>query len=285
MKPLFASLRRSPTFLNLLGVLALSIAVTAQTPLEFEVSSIKRNLGTTPGGDVRRLPDGTFIATNISIRNVLGSAWPTEDFEYRNLPDWAIRNRYDITVKPPAGASQDEIQAMWRALFRDRFKLQVHNETRDTPIYALVVARGDRRLGPQIKPSAQDCAALAAVPATPSPPRMTLPSEDQIMATCGSLFQQGRMIVGGALLSTFARTLSGGVVGRIVEDRTGLEGYYALTLTYSATARPGADVPADPGDAPSIFTALTEQLGLKLEPARKSLQTVVIDHIEPPTEN
>ena len=84
--------------------------------------------------------------------------------------------------------------------------------------------------------------------------------------------------------STFARSLSS-TVGRIVEDRTGLQGYYALTLTTAVTARPGADAAPDPGNAPSIFTALEEQLGLKLEPATKPLQTVVIDHIELPTEN
>ncbi len=103
------------------------------------------------------------------------------------------------------------------------------------------------------------------------------------MATCGSLFLQGRVFIGGTLLSTFARSLSSSV-GRIVEDRTGLKGYYALTLTTSS-ARPGPDAAPAPGDAPSIFIALEEQLGLKLEPATKPLQTVVIDHIEPPTEN
>ena len=88
---------------------------------------------------------------------------------------------------------------------------------------------------------------------------------------------------GRTLLSTFARSLSSSV-GRIVEDRTGLQGYYAITLTSAVPGRPNSDSPADP-DAPSLFTALEEQLGLKLEPARKPLQTVVIDHIEPPSEN
>lgn len=267
-------------------MLALGTALTAQNPLVFDVSSIKRNLGTTAGGDQRLLPDGTFSATNISIRNLLTLAWPTEDSEYRNLPDWAIRNGYDITVKPPAGASQAQIQEMWRAFFKDRFKLEAHNETRDAPIYALVVARADGRLGPQLKPSPHDCAALAAVAATkPSPPRRTTPpSEAEVMASCSSWFMPGRMMIGGTLLSTFARGLSSSV-GRIVEDRTGLDGYYAFTVTFSPTPRTGADVPPDPGAAPSLFTALEEQLGLKLEPARKPVQTVVIDHIEPPTAN
>ena len=76
------------------------------------------------------------------------------------------------------------------------------------------------------------------------------------MATCGSLFLPGRMIIGGMQISTFARSLSSSV-GRIVEDRTGLKGYYAITVSV-ATARPGVDVPGDPGNAASIFTALEE---------------------------
>ena len=92
------------------------------------------------------------------------------------------------------------------------------------------------------------------------------------------------MITGGMLLSTFARSL-GSTAGRVVEDRTGLAGYYAMTLTIAAPPRSGGDESAAPGDAPSLFTALQEQLGLKLEPARKPLQTVVIDRLEPPTEN
>ena len=100
-----------------------------------------------------------------------------------------------------------------------------------------------------------------------------------------SLFLRNRTVSGGTLLSAFARALSSSGVGRLVEDRTGLAGYYALTLTFSGPSRPGADVPVDPGDAPSIFIALQEQLGLRLEPARKQVQAVVIDHIEPPTEN
>ena len=278
--------RERDLFVTVLGALALGTWLTAQMPPEFEISSIKRNLGTTAGTDVKQLPDGTYSATNISIRNLLALGWPTENFEYQNLPDWAIRNSYDVTVKPPAGWSPAQIQEMWRALFRKRLKLEAHNDSRDTPIYALVVDRADRRLGPQLKRSPHDCAALAAAAAAaPVQTQATPPSEDEVMNSCRSLFLRNRTVSGGTLLSTFARALSSSGVGRLVEDRTGLEGYYALTLTFSGPFRPGADVPADPGDAPSIFIALQEQLGLRLEPARKQVQTVVIDHIEPPTEN
>ena len=284
-KPWTADSRRAATLARVLGVLAFGAVAAAQQPLEFDVSSIKRNVSGAAGGDTRRMPDGTYTATNISIHNLLPLAWPSEDFEYRNLPDWARRDRYDVTVKPPPGASAAQIQGMWRALFKGRLKLEAHNETREGPIFALVLARVDGRLGPQLKPSPHDCAAIAvASAASPVVSRPTPPSADEVMATCGSLFLSDRMFIGGTLLSVFARSLSG-TAGRIVEDRTGLKGYYALTMTYAAVQRPGADAAADPGAAPSIFTALEEQLGLKLEPATKPLQTVVVDHIEPPTEN
>ena len=263
-------------------VLTLGEGAAAQSPPEFNVSSIKPNVSGAPGGDTRRMPDGTYTATNIAIHNLLPLAWPSEDFEYRNLPDWSRRNRYDVTVKPPPGTSSAQIQEMWRALFKSRFQLEAHHETREVPIYALVLARADGRLGPQLKPSPHDCAALAAAAAKePVTSRPTAPSEEEAMGTCGSLFLPGRMIIGGMEISRFARSLSSSV-GRIVEDRTGLKGYYAITVSVALS---GNDVPGDPGNAASIFTALEEQLGLKLEPARKTLQTVVIDRIEPPSGN
>jgi uncharacterized protein (TIGR03435 family) len=153
---------------------------------------------------------------------------------------------------------------------------------RDTPIYALVVAR-DGALGPQLRRSTYDCAGV-----TP-PVRTTVPSDAEVMAGCESRFFPGKMISGGTLMTTFAEALGRGLAGRLVEDRTGLAGYYALTLTYTPFARTAlADVPlsaGDPDDPPSIYAALLDQLGLKLESVRKPVQTVVIDHIEPPTEN
>ena len=276
---------RLPGFGPLMLLVGCGMLTIAQTRLAFEIVSIKPNVSGAAGGDTRRLPDGTFAATNISIRNLLGSAWPAEDLEYHNLPGWAISNRYDITVKPPADTPPAQLQEMWRTFFKDRLRLEAHNEMRETAIYALVIARADGRLGSQIKKSPHDCGALAAAAQPAASPRIGPTSESEVMASCSSLFLQGRMMTGGMLLSTFARALGGSMVGRLVDDRTGLEGYYAFTLTYAVPARPATDGVAANGDAPSIFTALQEQLGLKLEPARKPVQTVVIDHIEPPTEN
>ena len=264
----------------LLGVVGSDSSATAQRPLEFEVGSIKRNPSDAFAGDVRQSPDGSVIATNVPVRYLLGLAWPSDDREYQNLPGWAARSRYDVAVKPPAGVSPAQIKEMWRTLLKDRFKLQTHDEVRDTSIYALVVARKDGALGPQLKRSPHDCAA-----ASPAPLRPNVPPDSEVMAGCESVFFPGRMISGGTRMSAFAEALGRGLAGRLVEDRTGLTGYYALTLTYTPVSRTAGDGPSAPGDLPSIFTALPEQLGLKLESARKAVQTVVIDHIEPPTEN
>jgi uncharacterized protein (TIGR03435 family) len=130
-----------------LSVLTFSMVPAGQRSPEFEVSSIKRNLSAVPGTDTRRSPDGTYSATNISVRNLLALAWPSEDREYRNVPDWAIRNRYDVTVKPPPDASQAQIQEMWRVLFKSRFKLEAHSEINEGSIFALVLARADAAWG------------------------------------------------------------------------------------------------------------------------------------------
>ena len=158
--------------------------------------------------------------------------------------------------------------------------LQAHAEVRDTPIYALVVARKDGALGPQLKRSPHDCAGASWAPLPP-----TVLPDSEVMAGCKSMYFPCRMISGGTLMSAFAEVLGRGFAGRLVEDRTGLAGYYALTLTYTPVSRTATDVPVAAGDLPSIFTALPEQLGLRLESARKPVQTVVIDRIEPPTEN
>jgi uncharacterized protein (TIGR03435 family) len=150
---------------------------------------------------------------------------------------------------------------------------------RDTPIYALVVAR-DGALGPQLKRSAHACANVA-----PAPLRPTVPSDAEVMAGCESVFFPGKMISGGTLMSAFAEALGRGLAGRLVEDRTGLTGYYALTLTYTPASRTAADVPAAPGDPPSIFTAMQEQLGLKLEPTKGPAEVIVVERAEKPSEN
>jgi uncharacterized protein (TIGR03435 family) len=267
--------------------------------LEFDVVSIKRHLdGDRSGGGGGTLRDGTVRMMNNPLIGILGGAYPSESGEYIGLPDWMRTDRYDVILKPPADvalaprasrARAEQNRVMMRKMFADRMKLVAHDEMREEPIYLLVLARQDGRLGPQLNPR-PDCRAEAAAaraggaPPQP-PPRTGPPSESEVMSRCGGFFTAGRILSGGMNMPLLAAQLRG-LVGRFVEDRTGLEGFYTIDLRF-APGRPLASVPAasDPADAPEIFTALQEQLGLKLEPARKQLQVVVIDHIERPTEN
>ena len=274
-----------------LATLALALTVplilAAQTPTEFDAASIKRHLPETQGGSVRTMPDGALVATNMTLVQVLVNAYPSRAGDYIGLPDWVQSERYDISVKPPAGSTPDQMRGMWRALAADRMKLVAHDETVERPIYNLVVARADGRLGPNLKKSTHDCDAERAAARQPAD-RPPLPRSDaDFLDTCAMRSGNGRIIGGGLTMERFAQQLSG-AAGRVVRDRTGMIGFYVVDFTYALpgqAAGPAPTIAADPNEASSVFTALQEQLGLKLEPDKMLIQTVVIDHIERPSEN
>ena len=251
----------------------------AQTAAEFDVVSIKKNDGSQPGGGMRTLPDGTLMMTNQPIRSILASAAPVPVREVIGYPDWVVRERYDVIAKPPAGATREQRTAMWQALFAERLKLRAHVEEREQDTYALVVARSDGRLGPELMASTLDCAPRAL--GTPPPPPPDFSSPDAYRTRCGAMFSGGTIVAGSLTMDSFVRSL-GSMVGRVVNDRTELEGGYAFTLRYAPT---DAAQSTDPADPPQIFTALEEQLGLKLRPETSKVPVLVIDHIERPTEN
>jgi len=231
--------------------------VSAQTPgPAFEVASVKAN---SSGQAVMRLtaPPGTgrFDATNISARILILNAYGLRDFQLAGAPAWTESERFDVAGRTAASASRDEISAMVRTLLADRFTLRTHRETREMPVYALVAASPDKRLGPGLKIS-------------------TAETRTNISPTSISAVSM--------TMARLALTLSA-VVGRVVTDDTGLQGAYDLELRFAREGPlpPGAP-PADP-DAPSIFTALREQLGLRLEGRRGPVEVLVIDGIERPT--
>ena len=165
---------------------------------------------------------------------------------------------------------------MMRALLRDRFKLAAHVEQRDLPVYNLTLVRPAGQLGPFLERSTFDCNNLtarkqeAAAASAARPGRML----------CGFTDSGGTLDGGGLGMETLAQILAG-PAGRPVFDRTGLTGGYNVLLKWTPTL--GTDAP--PGDAVSIFTAVQEQLGLKLDSATAPLDVVVIDRIERPSEN
>ena len=273
----------------ILMVLAASAVTHGQASVEFDVASMKRNTSGTPGGGMRTMPDGSSVMTNVTIQQFIGSAYPSQAGEYIGLPDWARigGERYDVTVKPAAGTTREQRQAMWRAFFTDRMKLVAHDETVEQPVYSLVLARPDGRLGPKLKPSTHDCIAESAAARGRGGPPPQLTTDAEFLDSCGARMGAGRIISGGITIESFAASLRG-LAGRVVQDKTGLKGFYRMDFTYGLPNQPGGPGPAaaaDPNEAPSVFTALQEQLGLKLEPDKIPLQRVVIDHIEQPAEN
>jgi uncharacterized protein (TIGR03435 family) len=264
--------------------LAAAGAPSAQAPApaaaSFDVASVKPNKDGGPSS-VRVTPGGMLSVTNNNLRNIIRNAWNISNDQIVGGPDWLDSDRFDITAKASRPFSQDEARGMLKALLAERFGLVTRNETRELPVYVLVLARKDGALGPQMRKSDLDCAALfAAVTAGGKMPER-LPNGN---LPCGISVRaaQGLVVASPASMEQLTRNLVGGV-GRIVVDKTGLQGYYDFTLNFAPESVPGAPAaPAADVTAPSLFTAMQEQLGLRLEPGREPVQVLVIDRAARP---
>jgi uncharacterized protein (TIGR03435 family) len=278
-----------------IGVIASGVAGFAQVPApvqgpRFEVASVKPSKASDPHGTIVVQPGGRYVAVNVAIRQLITQAYGVQSNQLVDGPDWTRTDRFDVTAKADGDlllASATEgatsLQLMLRALLAERFRLRVHQESRPLPIYALVLARGDRALGPKMRVSTADCASQTparGVPA-PGPPSFSDP------VTCGVRMGHGRLLAADATMAQLATGLSN-TVQRVVRDNTGLTGRYSMEMSWvpesmpTAAAGSSAVAAVDPNGT-SIFTALQEQLGLKLEPARGPVDVVVIDSIERPT--
>jgi uncharacterized protein (TIGR03435 family) len=263
----------------------------AAARLTFDVASVKPNKSGDQRVMIQMPPTGRYTATNIALRMLLRQAYDVQDFQIVGGPNWLASDRFDIVAKPPDGMTgPEQIRPMLRALLADRFKLVAHNETREMPIYSLVVARADGKLGPKLSAAKVDCEARFSATRRGGPPP-DFPAPGQPME-CGFMMAPGNMNVGGMPMLELARSLSP-MVGRIVIDKTGLKGRYDFQMTYAPEGRGfgpgpgpgGAEPPPVDPNTPSLFTALQEQLGLKLESERGPVDVVVIDRIEQPTED
>jgi bla regulator protein blaR1 len=255
-------------------------------PIYFEAASVKPNRNSDPGGSVRRQPGGRFNAVNMPVRALAIFAYQIQAFQLVGGPAWAGTDRFDIVAKlaadpPPVapGAGPDHMMLATRTLLADRFKLVVRRETRQMDIYALVRARPGGALGPALRQSTSDCSPAAVTAA-----RRGGPQSPQVF--CGGRMGPGRIQLGAAPLSQFANGLSG-QVGRIVVDRTGLTGNWDFEITFAADpprgGSAGAETPPVDTGAASLFTAIQEQLGLKLEPMKGPVEVLVIDSVQQPT--
>jgi uncharacterized protein (TIGR03435 family) len=274
-----------------LSVASSVVAASAQAPtLEpqkpvFEVSTVKRNVSGEARGESVFQSD-RYMARNVRVRDLIAEAYRVRTFQITGGPDWIGSDRFDVVAKAatpfaltigPDGVRQPPQTPflMLRELLKDRFKLVVHTEAREGPIYELAMARDDSRRGPQLRPPETDCAKLD--PAGPPPPG----------GFCGGIRTGiGRLTGRTAPMRQLASVLTG-VVQRQVVDRTNLPGVFDFDLEFSPMPlnADAADIAASVENAISLFTALQEQLGLKLQPQRGPIDYVVIDGVEPPSEN
>lgn len=257
------------------------------TSARFEVASVRPNNSGEQGGSLRRQPGGRITAVNMPVETLIAFAYQVQAFVIVGGPDWIADDRFDIVAKfdgdpPPVlpGSGPDVLRLAMQALLAERFRLSVHQEKRERDVYALLVARADRTLGPSLRRSVQDCSPETIRARAVAPPSIGGPS-----VLCGMQGAPGRLQVGGLPISLFTNALTA-LVQRVVVDRTGLVGSWDFDLTFEPVPvrRPGvpAELPVPDPDRPSIFTALREQLGLTLEATRGPVDVLVIDHVEHP---
>jgi bla regulator protein blaR1 len=261
-----------------------------QPPLAFETASVKPNKSGKEERYIRIDPrGGSLTVVNLQLRALITFAYQIQSFQLEGGPDWIASDRFDIVAKPerevPPTGGQDPLRMMLRTLLADRFTLVMHKETKELPIFELVLARDDGKLGPRLRPAAVDCEARAAAARAGTPPSSSGPPGP---GSCGTTMNPVSLRGGGATMAMLASLLEG-PAQRLVIDRTGLVGNWDLEVNYTpdrSQLPPGVELPPsiDP-NGPSLFTALEEQLGLKLRPARGPVEVLVIDAVQQPTPN
>ncbi|MBM3817996.1 MAG: TIGR03435 family protein [Acidimicrobiia bacterium] len=277
------------------GAPAPGAAVAAPSgPMSFEVASVKPN---NSGENFIRFgmqPGGRFTAANAPLREIIRFAYALQNFQIVEAPGWIASERFDINAKaegdvpPGQPGTIGPVQLMMQSLLAERFGLEARRESREMPRYDLVLARADGRLGPGLKTSTTDCQAIFAAARRGGGPPPAPPGAGEPIQ-CGFRIGPGRMQAGAFPLSQLANALAP-QVQRFIVDRTGLTGNFDLDMTYTPDQMPqgppppGAPAapPIDP-NGPSIFTALQEQLGLKLESVRGPVDVLVIESVNRPT--
>jgi uncharacterized protein (TIGR03435 family) len=223
--------------------------VCAQQPPTFDVASVKPDLSGGNGGRINTV-GGKFTSTNSTLQALIRFAWDVKDYQIHG-PSWMDTERYDIEAKPASGAGNREMKLMLQDLLMKRFTMQLRRETQTRPIYALVVDKG----GPKLHPSE--------------------PADSSAMNSSNH-----DIIANKIPLSIFASMLSG-QLDRLVTDATGLTGTYDIKLEWTPekTLNDGAL-------GATVFTAIREQLGLKLDPRTGPVEMIIVDKAERnPTEN
>jgi uncharacterized protein (TIGR03435 family) len=245
------------------AIVAIAGALPAQEKVEFDAASIKPNTSVRVGIVIYTNKSGDFTAQNATLRNLIGYAWHVKEFQTTGGPKWLDSDHYDVLAKPARDGdiSDTTNRLRMRALLADRFQLVVHTDTKEMPVYVLVVAKS----GPRLETAKADN------------PRKGIETT------------RGQMICNAVTMKSFAEWGLAPRLNNIVLDQTGLSGEYDFKLQYAddSPPKPGADPPEAPSDpsGPSLPTALQEQLGLKLETQKVPIQVIVVDRAEKASAN
>jgi uncharacterized protein (TIGR03435 family) len=274
----------------------------AETSPSFEVASIKPN---NSASLLRRMgvPGDRFVATNEPLISLIAVAYglpgplpqPLPNFKLVGGPTWINSDRFDIEAKAVTDVVRGtegtrRKQLMLQTLLAQRFNLVLHHETKEQPVYALVLARRDRKLGPKLRRSDMDrAAALQGDVNNPSMlrPAFGTPACEAAGGACGPGINIAGVFKGSAMTMAQLNGYLSRWLDRAVLDRTGLIGAFDVELQFASeglqaipTGPPGVERP--PNDNPSIFIAVQEQLGLKLEPTKGPVEVLVIDSAQHP---
>jgi uncharacterized protein (TIGR03435 family) len=243
-------------------------SVHAQTNT-FEVASLKRNNSPTASMKVPIPSGGRFTATNVSVKTLISMAWKTRGTEILGAPAWTAADKYDVDARAASpDITREQYLSMLQSLLSDRFKLRLHQETRELPVYTLNPFKSGLRLKTADEHS---CA----------PSSTASPQSDTV--ACGTWFTGPVSLDGRGMSTAQIAAALAVVLGRPVTDRTFANGRFDLHLEFNPDGvnlgNGASDTPAD-SSRPSIFTALQEQAGLKLESHKEPAEIVVIDSIE-----
>jgi bla regulator protein blaR1 len=248
-------------YISAVLLLLISAVGEAQTTVpSFEVASVKPSA---PDGypSAGLFPGGRYVSNHNAVYFLILSAYHIQIHQLSGGPGWIYEDRFDVQATAGHSVRNDELRLMLQKLLAERFKLEVHRESKETAGYALALAKR----GPKLEPSGTDVSAKRGFP------WLVLSRNSR------------RITPAKTTMKEFAEWLSG-VLKAPVTDETGLEGSYKFSLEYEI---PDARPEQSPGaiESPSIFTAVQEQLGLKLEPRKGTMEILVIDHIERPSQN
>ena len=239
------------TYRTIIALVLYCVVMFPQTPAgppAFEVASVKRDVSGGNGGGTRVSRGGIFSATNSTLQALVRYAYGVKDYQIHG-PAWMATERYDIEAKAGSDRSSRDIELMLQNLLAERFGLKIRREVRQMPVYALALAKGGSKL------------------------RESKPADSSSMTS------SNRSIEANKISLKILATLLAGQMDRPVLDSTGIEGMFDVSLEWTSDNDGAAG-------GPSIFSVLTEQLGLRLESQTGPVEIILVDHAEKvPTEN